>query len=823
MHNRALINLTKLFTQDLDFSSLLCRILEADTDVLNLARVSIWLFDRGGVEFQLVDLYESATKTHHQGGVLKKEDYPSYFKAVETSRTLIIDDVFTHAATSELLNCYLNPLGITSMLDAPIIVEGALRGVVCHEHIGPARTWTPAESGFAASIADLIGQAILVDELRKTRTELRDSEERARLLFSSNPVALLLVDEQGRIRDANRRAAELFRTRIETLEQRNVDDLIPSRLRSHHAKYRETYYLSPSHRPMAASRELVAKALDDTEFPAEVGLCPVTIGKTQHVICALTDITDRKQAESQLRVLSTAIEQTPATVMILDTDGNIQFVNPYFTRETGKSVHEVLGLNIRALSPGLNCEGVYDDMWQTLNRGEAWVGELISTQKNGGILWEEAHIAPVKDEKGLTTHFVAIKLNITQRKENEAMMLHYALHDTLTDLPNRKLLNDRLRLSMESARRNNHQLALLFLDLDYFKQINDSLGHEVGDLVLQETAQRMKGQLRGMDTVARIGGDEFVILLPKVMGAHDALTVAEKIRQAVGLPIVSETLGLKVTCSIGIALFPKDASNDIELYRHADQALYKVKESGRNSVQVFHRDKDQHHPAGSPSTRPSTTAITDTHLNDSGASMSITLNPAHTAIILIGYQIDYFSPQGALYTVVQAAIPRVLGNTLATLNRLRNTGVKIISTPILFTPDYSELIEPIGILKTIKDCNAFRADSPGGETIPEIKAFGDRILQVPGKRGLNAFSNTQLHKILMEHGVTNVVLMGVVTSLCIEATGREAFEHGYHVSVISDATAGRTAFEQDYYCSEIFPKFADVMDHHALLAQLAPA
>ena len=200
-----------------------------------------------------------------------------------------------------------------------------------------------------------------------------------------------------------------------------------------------------------------------------------------------------------------------------------------------------------------------------------------------------------------------------------------------------------------------------------------------------------------------------------------------------------------------------------------------------------------------------------------------TLDAAKTAVILIGYQNDYFSPSGALYPEVQAAVPRVLDYTLATLDRLRDTPVTLISTPIQFTPDYRELVDPIGILRIIRDRQAFRADTPGGETIPEIRAYGDRILEVPGKRGLNAFSNTELHATLTQRQITNVVLMGVVTSLCIESTGREAFEQGYYVTVISDATAGRTDFEQDYYCTEIFPMYARVMNHRQVPDLLAAA
>lgn len=201
--------------------------------------------------------------------------------------------------------------------------------------------------------------------------------------------------------------------------------------------------------------------------------------------------------------------------------------------------------------------------------------------------------------------------------------------------------------------------------------------------------------------------------------------------------------------------------------------------------------------------------------------MTQDLDPARTALVLIGFQNDYFSPDGALYSVVKEAVPGVMANTSAALDALRDTPVRLISTPIQFTPDYEELVEPVGILKIIKDAGAFRAHTKGGQTLPMIRAYGNRILEVPGKRGLNAFSNTRLHILLREWQIRDVVLLGVVTSLCIEATGREAWESGYRVTVISDATAGKTAFEQNYYCSEIFPMYAEVIDHHTLVSRLA--
>jgi nicotinamidase-related amidase len=197
------------------------------------------------------------------------------------------------------------------------------------------------------------------------------------------------------------------------------------------------------------------------------------------------------------------------------------------------------------------------------------------------------------------------------------------------------------------------------------------------------------------------------------------------------------------------------------------------------------------------------------------------MHPSTTALILIGFQNDYFSPTGALYPVVEAFVPQVLANTLATLEGLKHTATTILSTPILFTPDYSELSDPVGILKIIKDNQAFRAGTPGGNTIAELQAYGERIATIPGKRGLTAFSNTELAEELHRRGITDVVLLGVVTSLCIESTAREAFEKGYRVHIVSDATAGRTDFEQQFYCSEIFPMYADVVDHRQLVAALA--
>ncbi len=193
-----------------------------------------------------------------------------------------------------------------------------------------------------------------------------------------------------------------------------------------------------------------------------------------------------------------------------------------------------------------------------------------------------------------------------------------------------------------------------------------------------------------------------------------------------------------------------------------------------------------------------------------------------TAVVLIGYQNDYFAADGILREVIEESsrCAGVLANTINFLERLIPTPVLIVSTPIIFTPDYSELKEPVGILKTIKEVGAFKGGGRGAETIPEIFSFGDRIQEVQGKRGLNAFSNTDLDNLLLKRGITDVVIAGVVTSICIDSTGRSAFEHGYKVTILSDCTSGRTTYEQKFYCEKIFTLYAEVMDYSELLKNL---
>jgi nicotinamidase-related amidase len=192
-----------------------------------------------------------------------------------------------------------------------------------------------------------------------------------------------------------------------------------------------------------------------------------------------------------------------------------------------------------------------------------------------------------------------------------------------------------------------------------------------------------------------------------------------------------------------------------------------------------------------------------------------------TAVIFVGYQNDYFADDGILRAVIEESdrTNRILENSIAVAEGLRATPATMIQTPIVFTEDYSELVNPVGILKTISEVKAFQAGTPGGDIIAEFKEFGDRIITVEGKRGLNAFASTELNDTLKDRGIEEVVLSGAVTSICIDSTGRAAHEKGYRVSVLSDCTASRTPYEQEFYCENVFPLYAEVLTSGELLSR----
>ena len=208
-----------------------------------------------------------------------------------------------------------------------------------------------------------------------------------------------------------------------------------------------------------------------------------------------------------------AVEQSAVSVVITDLNANIEYVNARFTQVTGYSADEAIGQNPRILKSGLTSKETYETMWNQLSSRLHWHGEIVNRRKNGEHYWEDVQIAPVKDSMGVVTHYVAVKSDITERKQLDEQIRKLAFYDLLTSLPNRRLLMDRLAQAMVAGERSDAFGAVIFLDLDNFKTLNDEYGHVAGDLLLVEVARRLKACVRAVDTVSRIGGDEFVVLL----------------------------------------------------------------------------------------------------------------------------------------------------------------------------------------------------------------------------------------------------------------------------------------------------------------------
>ncbi|MHB1334061.1 MAG: bifunctional diguanylate cyclase/phosphodiesterase, partial [Sulfuriferula sp.] len=295
---------------------------------------------------------------------------------------------------------------------------------------------------------------------------------------------------------------------------------------------------------------------------------------------------ERRQEQDQLRKLSQAVEQSPNVIIITDLDANIEYVNAAFVTTTGYNLDEVIGRNPRILKSGRTPDSTYVDMWSCLNNETSWEGELINQRKDGTEYIESVYITPMREETGLVTHYLGIKEDVTQRRHAEERIQYLANFDALTGLPNRTQLAEHLKYALSLAKRNNGHLALMFIDLDRFKDINDTFGHSIGDAFLIEAAKRLLSVLREEDTASRMGGDEFILMLPDC-DAIGAARVAQKLLDVISRPYLIDLYDLVVTASIGIALYPYDGVDLESLSKSADTAMYRAKQDGRNGYRFF--------------------------------------------------------------------------------------------------------------------------------------------------------------------------------------------------------------------------------------------
>ena len=446
----------------------------------------------------------------------------------------------------------------------------------------------------------------LVSNLQSSNAErdrieqaLRSAESRARALLENLGVGVIVMDENGIIEACNPAADEIFGHSPNEIIGRNVRMLIPESDRDRHdaalKRYRETgkplTLESGESAIIGVTTEMNALRKDGSTFPIAIKVTEVNIEERRLFLASVRDISARKRNEEDLRIAATAFE-TREGILITDLNHVILKVNRTFTQLTGYSMEEAVGRTPAMLKSGRHDEAFHADMWEVIHRDKYWQGEVWSRRKNGEIYPISLTTTAVTDADDRVTHYVSVFSDITLRRKSEEEIHRLAFYDPLTGLPNRSLLQDRLQQALNNSARRRKYGALLFIDLDNFKILNDTKGHNIGDLLLMEAARRLQGCVRDTDTVARLGGDEFVVMLEEMdedgaKAAAASREIAEKLLVLMRQPFTLQEFEYHSSCSIGISLFLGNATSMDDLFKHADNAMYQAKTQGRNTICFF--------------------------------------------------------------------------------------------------------------------------------------------------------------------------------------------------------------------------------------------
>jgi len=426
-------------------------------------------------------------------------------------------------------------------------------------------------------------------ERARVDQELRTSEAQFRAVFANAGVGVILLSREGRYVEANRAFAGMLGYSEAELKGIHFEDVtFPEDAAKSTGAFREL--VEGVRDSYQAEKRYVAK--DGRVVWGRITVTAVRDEATsdlRYAVGVVEDVTERKRLEDHLRMAATVFENTGDGLFITDSDCRIIHVNRAFTAITGYQPDEVLGQTPRVLSSGRHGADFYSRMWQALETAGRWQGEIWDRRQTGEMFVGWQSIAVVRNPDGGVTNYVAVISDITSRKQVEERLSYAANHDPLTRLPNRTLFHERLSRALARAQRNQDVVALLFIDLDHFKQVNDTQGHLAGDMLLQQVAERLSSSIRLGDTVARLAGDEFTVLLEEIQDPRDAAIVAHKIVRMLGEPFDLNGATASISSSVGVAVYPADAGDAETLIKLADAAMYRAKHLGRNGCQ-FHSE-----------------------------------------------------------------------------------------------------------------------------------------------------------------------------------------------------------------------------------------
>ncbi|MDH5632615.1 MAG: EAL domain-containing protein [Gammaproteobacteria bacterium] len=446
----------------------------------------------------------------------------------------------------------------------------------------------------SSSVFDWNGQPATMVVLRDIRwrkkLEMQRDQNRPVLeaMFNNTHMPMAQIDRDFILVMANAAMAAVFGVEPEELIGRSYFDFSPNDARQ------KTFSdcLATGRTYFEVNKPFRYASSSKTQTSWDWSIVPIVVdGDTvTGLLLTLFDVTERMRTEEQMRKLTRALEQTADAVMITDRQGIVEYVNPGYEKITGYSSDETLGKRPSLLKSGKQGPAFYSQLWETIQAGNVFSEVFVNRRKNGELYFEEKTITPLKNRYSEITHFVATGRDITERMQTQERLHYMAHHDALTELPNRALFIDRLRQALARGRWHNRLVAVLFLDIDRFKNINDSFGHEVGDDLLKELGQRFVAAMREGDTVARFGGDEFVIMATDIATVSDIELIARKLLSVLNDPIRILEKDIVVTASIGISIYPGDGEDSSTLVKHADTAMYRSKELGRNTFQFYSAD-----------------------------------------------------------------------------------------------------------------------------------------------------------------------------------------------------------------------------------------
>jgi diguanylate cyclase (GGDEF)-like protein/PAS domain S-box-containing protein len=463
-----------------------------------------------------------------------------------------------------------------------IIIPLLLRVTLFQEH--------GEQVGYVATMIDLT-------EIKRIENQLRDNAVLSQTILNSVSEGLHGLNRDGEIIFENPAATSMFGWGMNEMIGQPAHKMI------HHTRTDGSPYPQSECHIYATLNDGVSRHILDevfwrknsTSFPVDYTSTAMrnAAGEIIGTLVSFSDITERKRAEESLRITASVFDNSQEAIVITDPDNTIIDVNPAFTQITGYSHDEVIGKNPKLLSSGRQNEAFYNKMWKALKQNRAWRGEIWNRRKSGEIYAELLSISAIVDNNDKVLRYVAVFSDISHIKEHEAELSHVAHFDALTRIPNRVLLADRMKQAIAQTSREQNMMAVCYLDLDGFKPINDAMGHDSGDQVLIEVARRIENTIRGGDTVARLGGDEFVVLLLGLEQGEECVTTLERLLAAIAQPISVKDKLTKVSASIGVSIYPLDDEDPDTLLRHADQAMYVAKQSGKNRFHIYDPEMDR--------------------------------------------------------------------------------------------------------------------------------------------------------------------------------------------------------------------------------------